>query len=67
MIMALKQQVVQCRHPHELLLVTLNHLDALRGYATAAPVAALLDQALVLFLKVTLTGAEGAALVVIAS
>uniref|UniRef100_A0A6A7FWT2 Protein OSCP1 n=1 Tax=Hirondellea gigas TaxID=1518452 RepID=A0A6A7FWT2_9CRUS len=59
MIMALKQQVVQCRHPHEMLLFTLNHLDALRGYATAAPVASLLDQALVLFLKTYIDMPEG--------
>jgi hypothetical protein len=48
--------VVQAKRPQELLLVTLNHLDALRTYATAAPVAGLLDQALVLFLKVSSLG-----------
>ncbi|KAF2354291.1 Organic solute carrier protein 1 [Trinorchestia longiramus] len=59
MMMALKQQVVQAKRPQELLLATLNHLDALRGYATSAPVASLLDQALVLFLKTYIDMPEG--------
>lgn len=52
MVMAVKQQMLSCRSPLEVLLVTLNHLDALRGYATHPQTAALVEASLNLFRQV---------------
>ncbi|XP_050726539.1 protein OSCP1-like [Eriocheir sinensis] len=49
MVMAVKQQMLSCRSPREVLLVTLNHLDALRGYATYPQAAAQVEASLNLF------------------
>ncbi len=38
MVMAVKHQVVMTRNPHDLVGVTLNHLDAIRDYATSEAV-----------------------------
>ncbi|XP_069971400.1 protein OSCP1-like [Penaeus vannamei] len=49
MVMAMKHQVLLAPHPRDLLLLTLNHLDALRGFATATPVLAQVEGTLLLF------------------
>ncbi|XP_042871664.1 protein OSCP1-like [Penaeus japonicus] len=49
MVMAMKHQVLLAPHPRDLLLLTLNHLDALRGFATAAPVLAQVESTQLLF------------------
>ncbi|KAK8389925.1 hypothetical protein O3P69_012851 [Scylla paramamosain] len=49
MVMALKQQLLSCQCPREVLLMTLNHLDALREYATLPQAAAQVEAALTLF------------------
>ncbi len=33
MVMAVKQQVLMSVNPHDLVMITLNHLDAIRDYA----------------------------------
>lgn len=52
MVMALKQQVLMCSQPADLLLITLNHLDALRAYATTPTVSAQVESTLTLFIQV---------------
>ncbi|XP_066962093.1 protein OSCP1 [Macrobrachium rosenbergii] len=52
MLMGLKHQVLMCPQPLDLLLVTLNHLDALRFYASSPPVLAQVEATLNLFIKV---------------
>lgn len=44
MTMAFKYQVSTCLQPHDILLVTLNHLDAIRQYVTESQTAAALVQ-----------------------
>ena len=53
MVMAVKQQLLSCKSPREVLLVTLNHIDALREYATLPQAAALVEAALALFRQVS--------------
>nr|XP_053627109.1 protein OSCP1-like [Cherax quadricarinatus] len=52
MVMSVKQQVLLCRQPGDLLLVTLNHLDALRSFATAPTVLSQVESTLDLFRQV---------------
>ncbi|XP_071544185.1 protein OSCP1 [Panulirus ornatus] len=49
MVMALKHQVLMCSHPGELLLITLNHLDALRAFSTTPPVLMLVESTVTMF------------------
>ncbi|XP_063602215.1 protein OSCP1-like [Penaeus indicus] len=49
MVMAMKHQVLLAPHPRDLLLLTLNHLDALRGFATSTPVLAQVEGTALLF------------------
>ncbi|XP_047481762.1 protein OSCP1-like [Penaeus chinensis] len=49
MVMAMKHQVLLAPHPRDLLLLTLNHLDALRGFATSTSVLAQVEGTLLLF------------------
>ncbi|XP_042226027.1 protein OSCP1-like isoform X1 [Homarus americanus] len=49
MVMAVKQQVLMCPQPGDLLLITLNHLDALRIFATVPTVLAQVESTLNLF------------------
>ncbi|KAK7072230.1 Protein oscp1 [Halocaridina rubra] len=52
MVMAVKQQVLICPQPGDLLLITLNHLDAIRYYASAPPVLAQVEATVHLFRKI---------------
>lgn len=49
MVMAVKQQVLMCTQPGDLLLMTLNHLDALTSFATSPTVLAHVESTLNLF------------------
>lgn len=53
MVMALKHQVLMCPQPADLLLVTLNHLDALRAYATSPTVSEQVESTVSLFIQVS--------------
>ncbi|XP_068238782.1 protein OSCP1-like [Palaemon carinicauda] len=52
MLMGLKYQVLMCPQPLDLLLVTLNHLDALKSYASSTSVLAQVEDTLNLLIKV---------------
>ncbi|KAK4319855.1 hypothetical protein Pmani_009242 [Petrolisthes manimaculis] len=49
MVMGLKQQMLACPTPTDLLMVTLNHLDAMVAYATSPPVLVQVNATLSLF------------------
>ncbi|XP_068238459.1 protein OSCP1-like [Palaemon carinicauda] len=51
MLMGLKYQVLMCPQPLDLLLVTLNHLDALKSYASSTSVLAQVEDTLNLLIK----------------
>lgn len=59
MMMGVKQQVLMCSQPSDLLLVTLNHLDALRMYATYPAILSQVEATLNLFRKVYCTMSLG--------
>ncbi|XP_076066677.1 organic solute carrier partner 1 [Oratosquilla oratoria] len=52
MVMALKYQMVKCPRPEDLLLITLNHLDAIRNFVTTHNVITQVEAVYSLFLKV---------------
>ena len=52
MVMAVKHQILGCRDPHDVVGVTLNHLDAVADYATSDAVKANIHFAYELLIQV---------------
>ena len=52
MVMAVKHQVIMSKHPHDLIMITLNHLDAIMDYAKTPAVKKNVELAYELLLQV---------------
>lgn len=55
MIMAFKYQVIMTCQPHELILITLNHLDALRGFVSTPALQDQVDKTYTMLMEVRIS------------
>ena len=58
MVMAIKYQILMCRNPRHLVMITLNHIDAMMDFTTNTAVKQNIHTAYELLIQVTLTTLE---------